>query len=39
MKEKRYADKYRGPDLPIYLVAVEFSRETRSLAAFEVERV
>ena len=38
LKERRYADKYRGLDLPIYLVAVEFSRETRNLAAFSVER-
>ena len=34
----RYADKYRGLGQPIYLVTVEFSRETRNLAAFEVER-
>ena len=38
LKERRYADKYRGLGQPIYLVAVEFSRETRNLAAFEVER-
>ncbi len=38
LKEKRYADKYRGLGRPIYLVAVEFSRETRNLAAFDVER-
>ena len=38
LKEKRYADKYRALGLPIYLVAVEFSREARNLAAFEVER-
>ena len=38
LKAKRYADKYRGLGQPIYLVAVEFSRETRNLAAFEVER-
>ena len=38
LKEKRYADKYRGLGQPIYLVAVEFSKETRNLAAFEVER-
>ena len=28
LKESRYADKYRGLHLPIYLVAVEFSKET-----------
>ena len=38
LKAKRYADKYRGLGQPIYLVAVEFSRETRNLAAFAVER-
>ena len=38
LKERRYADKYRGLGQPIYLIAVEFSRETRNLAAFEVER-
>ncbi|MCY3738592.1 MAG: ATP-binding protein [Gemmatimonadaceae bacterium] len=38
LKERRYADKYRGLRQPIHLVAVEFSRETRNLAAFEVER-
>ena len=38
LKAKRYADKYRGLGQPIYLIAVEFSRETRNLAAFAVER-
>ena len=38
LKAKRYADKYRGLDQPIYLVAVEFSKATRNLAAFEVEQ-
>ena len=38
LKEGRYADKYRGSGRPIYLVAVEFSRDTRDVAAFEVER-
>ena len=38
LKERRYADKYRASGQPIYLVAVEFSSETRNLAAFEVER-
>ena len=38
LKERRYADKYRGLDQPIHLIAVEFSSETRNLAAFEVER-
>ena len=38
LKERRYADKYRGPGLPIHLIGVEFSRETRNVVAFEVER-
>ena len=38
LKERRYADKYRGLGEPIHLVAVEFSRETRNLTAFDVER-
>ena len=36
LQERRYADKYRGLGRPIHLVAVEFSREDRNLAAFEV---
>ena len=38
LKCRRYADKYRAPGQPIWLVGVEFSREARNLAAFEVER-
>ena len=38
LEERRYADKYRHLGEPIHLVAVEFSRETRNLAAFEVAR-
>ena len=34
----RYADKYRGRGQPIYLIGVEFSKETRNVAAFQVER-
>ena len=37
LQERDYAAKYRGRGEPIYLVGVEFSRETRTLAAFEVE--
>ena len=36
LKEKRYADKYRGLDQPIHLIAVEFSKNTRNITAFEV---
>ena len=38
LKENRYADKYRGSDEPIHLVAVEFSRDARNVVGFEVER-
>ena len=37
LKERDYAAKYRGRGEPIYLIGVEFSRETRNVAAFEVE--
>ena len=37
LKERRYADKYRGAGEPSHLVAVGFSRETRNVLAFEVE--
>ena len=38
LKDRGYADKYRGRNRPIHLIAVEFSRKTRNLASFEVER-
>ena len=38
LKERGYAEKYRGRGEPIHLVAVEFSRESRNVVAFEVER-
>ena len=38
IKEKGYADKYRHLGWPIHLIGVEFSREDRNVAAFEVER-
>ena len=38
LRERGYADKYRGRGEPMYLLGVEFSHETRNLAAFEVER-
>ena len=38
LKRRRYADKSRGLGRPIHLIGVEFSRETRNIAAFEVER-
>ena len=38
LKARGYADKYRSPGQPVHLVGVEFSRQDRNLAAFEVER-
>ena len=38
MKEKGYAEKYRHWQRSIHLIGVEFSRETRNIATFEVER-
>ena len=38
LKRRCYADKYRGSGRPIWLIGVEFSRESRNLAAFYVER-
>ena len=38
IREKGYADKYRHLGRPIHLIGVEFSREDRNLAAFEVQR-
>ena len=37
LQERRYADKYRGSGEPIHLVAVEFSKDTRNVIAFDVE--
>ena len=37
LRERGYADKYRHLDEPVHLVAVEFSKETRNVAAFEAE--
>ena len=37
LKTRDYAGKYRHLGRPIHLIAAEFSREARNLAAFEVE--
>jgi Predicted AAA-ATPase/PD-(D/E)XK nuclease superfamily len=37
IKDKGYAEKYRGGGVPIYLVGVEFSKLGRNLLGFEVE--
>jgi len=37
IKARGYAEKYRAEGLPIHLIGVEFSRESRSVAGFAVE--
>ena len=37
LKERGYAEKYRGGGDAVFLVAVEFSRETRSVVGFKAE--
>ena len=37
LRERGYADKYRASGRPIHLIGVEFSKETRNVAAFESE--
>ena len=38
LQERGYADKYRASGQRIHLIGVEFSKETRNVTAFEVER-
>ena len=38
LREREYAAKYRNRGEPIHLVGVEFSRKTRNLVRFEVDR-
>lgn len=37
LKDNRYAEKYRTLALPVCLVGMEFSRETRNVVGFESE--
>ncbi len=39
LKERGYADRYRGLGQPIHLVGVEFSAETRNVMQFEIQTV
>ena len=39
LQDRGYADKYRAEGCPIHLIGVEFSRENRNIAGFEVEVV
>ena len=38
LQARGYADKYRALGQPIHLIGVEFSKDTRNLVAFDVER-
>ena len=38
LKERRYADKYRGRGEPVHLIGVEFSSAARNIAGFDAER-
>ena len=37
LRERGYADKYRASGRPVHLIGVEFSKETRNVAAFKAE--
>lgn len=39
IKDKRYADKYRAQGVPIYMIGVEFAKDTRNVVAFDVAEV
>ena len=39
LKDKNYADKYKAANQPIYLIGVEFSKESRNIVAFEVAQL
>ncbi|OQX07115.1 MAG: hypothetical protein BWK76_25320 [Desulfobulbaceae bacterium A2] len=36
LQEKNYAAKYRGEGLPIHLIGIEFSRESRAVVGFDL---
>ncbi|MEZ5449122.1 MAG: PD-(D/E)XK nuclease domain-containing protein [Thiolinea sp.] len=38
-RTKGYADKYQDQGQPIYLIGVEFNRNSRNIVGFEVETV
>ena len=39
IKDKNYADKYKASGQPIYLIGVEFSKQSCNIVGFEVEQV
>ena len=38
LKDRRYADKYRGLGQPIWLITLEFSKDARNLTSLDVDR-
>ena len=38
IKDKHYADKYLGSGVPVTMIGVEFSKETRNIVGYEVEQ-
>jgi len=39
LKEKGYAEKYKGKYSEIYLIGIEFSKEKREITRFEWENI
>ncbi|HLA33814.1 MAG TPA: PD-(D/E)XK nuclease domain-containing protein, partial [Rhodocyclaceae bacterium] len=39
INDKGYADKHRAAGVPIHLIGIEFSRQTRNVVGFEVESI
>ncbi|MDO9239890.1 MAG: PD-(D/E)XK nuclease domain-containing protein, partial [Methylicorpusculum sp.] len=39
LKEKNYAEKYKAEGVPMHLIGVEFSKESRTVIAFDVETI
>jgi len=39
LKDRAYAEKYRARSEPIHLIGVEFSRATRNIVGFEIEKL
>jgi len=37
LKDKNYAEKYKAEGIPIHLIGVEFSKESRSVVGFDIE--
>ncbi|WP_404359065.1 ATP-binding protein [Methylotuvimicrobium sp. KM1] len=37
LKDKNYAEKYKAEGVPIHLIGIEFSKESRSVVGFDIE--